>query len=173
LVLPFTQAHQYSYPDTIPGLSFHWTLNALGVFIPNSSIDTSSVVTVFWSNATSTIPQGVITLTITDNNCGPNTTFTLTYNVAFDTTNYSVSEGQEEALLVWPNPTRGQINVKVPGTIIGDYQVVITDLIGQVVLHEVNQNAMVWNRELDLSTGMYMLRMIGDNRSYVIPIVIE
>jgi hypothetical protein len=173
LVLPFTQAHQYSYPDTIPGLSFQWTLNALGVFIPNNSIDTSSVVTVFWSNATSTIPEGLITLTITDNNCGPNTTFTLTYNVVFDTTNYSVDEAELGQLVVWPNPSRGEVSVDVPEDIVNDYEILVVDLLGQVVYSEKAQQESIWKGNLNLSSGIYVLKLIAENRLYTVPLIIE
>ena len=173
LVLPFTQAHQYAYPDTIPGLSFQWTLNALGVFIPNSSIDTSSVVTVFWSNATSTIPEGLITLTITDNNCGPNTTFTLTYNVVFDTTNYSVGEAELGQLVVWPNPSRGEVSVDVPEDIVNDYEILVVDLLGQVVYSEKAQQESIWKGNLNLSSGIYVLKLIAENRLYTVPLIIE
>lgn len=173
LVLPFTQAHQYSYPDTIPGLSFQWSLNPLGVFIPNSSIDTTSVITVFWSNATSTIPDGVITLVVTDENCGPNASFTLTYIVHFDTTDYSVDEMAINGLHVWPNPSNGNLNIEVPKDLRSSYQVVVTDMVGQIVHAEQSQNEVIWNRQLSLSAGMYVLRMVGENKSYSVPIVIE
>jgi hypothetical protein len=173
LVLPFTQAHQYSYPDTIPGLSFQWTLNALGVFIPNSSIDTSSVVTVFWSNATATIPTGVITLVVTDENCGPNASFTLTYIVNFDTTNYSVNEWSQGTLNVWPNPSRGEISLEVPQDIENDYEIQVVDLLGQVVYLERAQQRSLWRGNLNLSSGVYVVKLVGDNKLYAVPLIIE
>ena len=173
LVLPFTQAHQYSYPDTIPGLSFQWSLNPLGVFIPNSSIDTTSVITVFWSNATSTIPDGIITLVVTDENCGPNASFTLTYIVHFDTTDYSVDESEQALLHVWPNPTQGSLNIEVPKEVSGSYNVVITDMIGQIVYQDNEQTDRIWKQDLNLSSGLYMVRLLAENKSYSIPIIIE
>ena len=173
LVLPFTQAHQYSYPDTIPGLSFQWTLNALGVFIPNSSIDTSSVVTVFWSNATATIPTGVITLVVTDENCGPNASFTLTYIVNFDTTDYSVNEWSQGTLNVWPNPSRGDISLEVPQDIENDYEIQVVDLLGQVVYSERAQQRSLWRGNLKLSSGVYVVKLVGDNKLYTVPLIIE
>ena len=110
---------------------------------------------------------------VTDENCGPNASFTLTYIVHFDTTDYSVDESEQALLHVWPNPTQGSLNIEVPKEVSGSYNVVITDMIGQIVYQDNEQTDRIWKQDLNLSSGLYMVRLLAENKSYSIPIIIE
>jgi hypothetical protein len=164
----------YSYNGNLDSVSLVWTLNSPGIFIPISNVATTPAVNVYWSEGNNFDPQGEITLIITDTTNGCNAQFEITLNVTFDTTSTGIADEDESpSILVWPNPSNGQFGVVVPSDVKGQYSVAIYSMTGELVYKVDQQNNKVWNADLDLVNGMYIMKLVADNTQHVIQLVIE
>ncbi len=169
----------YYYNGDLDSVSLVWTLNSPGIFIPVSNVATTPAVNVYWSEGNNFDPQGEITLIITDisgvtdttNGC--NAQFVITLNVTFDTTSTGVAEDESPSILVWPNPSNGQFGVVVPNDVSGQFNVAIFSMTGELVYKADQQNNKVWNADLDLANGMYIMKLVAENTQHVIQLVIE
>jgi hypothetical protein len=174
LVWPFS-AHAYSYPDTIPNsnLAFLWSTTGLGVFLPNANANTSNTVSVFWSDVTNLQDYAVLTLQVTDLDCGPNATFTIDYIVQIDTT-VQVVENSLTELLLYPNPSNGEFNIQIPADMMDQCNIEITDMMGRVVAKEYNVNSRsIWSNKFALSDGLYNVKLFNDRKTWNAPVVIQ
>ncbi len=111
------------------------------------------------SSASYTMNQGyTVKLTVTDR-CGNTDDTTITVTV----TNISVAENVFNAGIdVYPNPSKGNFNVKVSGAA-SDYSIEVTDLSGKVIYRKANlASDAEQNINLgDVAQGVYIVRFSG------------
>jgi hypothetical protein len=165
--------HNYSYTGDLTGVTLLWTLNSPGIFIPVSNTASTPAVNVYWSEGNSFDPQGEITLVVTDTTGGCNAQFEITFNVEFDTTTTDVNEALTQKVLAWPNPSNGNFAVVVPEEISNGYDVMIYSVTGELVYNAGHQSGKIWNAQLDLASGLYKMKIVGDRDQYLINVVIE
>jgi hypothetical protein len=80
----------------------------------------------------------------------------------------------DQAVELYPNPTNGEINVKVNYT--RHFDIIITDIVGQVLIIDSHRNNTVFNKTYDLSMfskGMYFLRLNSEGGSTTGSIIIQ
>ena len=111
------------------------------------------------STATYTMNQGyTVKLTVTDR-CGNTDDTTITVNVS----NISIAENAFNAGIdVYPNPSKGNFNVKVSGAA-SDYSIEVTDLSGKVIYRRANLAADAEQSINlgDVAQGVYIVRFSG------------
>jgi hypothetical protein len=138
-----------------------------------SNTATTPSVNVYWSEGNAFAPQGLISLLVTDTTSGCNAQFEITFNVEFDTTNTGVEEAIIEKVLAWPNPSNGNFAVVVPETLAKGYDVTIYSITGELVHVAGHQTGKIWNAQLNLSSGLYKMKLVGEQEQYLINVVIE
>ena len=79
-----------------------------------------------------------------------------------------------KAVRVYPNPSKGQLNVSVSLDQSRDISIIVTNALGQVVYEtvEYNVSTQVINLNLNLSNGMYNVKVQANDGSALFPIVI-
>ena len=79
-----------------------------------------------------------------------------------------------KAVSIYPNPSKGSVNVSVTLDQATDLDIVVTNTLGQVVYKtvEYNVSTQVINLDLDLSNGMYNIKVQSTEGSAIFPIVI-
>jgi len=97
------------------------------------------------------------------------------FSLLFDNTTLSTVENDyNKNFSLYPNPTIGRFNIKTPG-LSGKVSVEISNLLGQLVY---NQRLSVENQLVNvdagkLSTGVYMVKLSQDNRSFTSKLIVE
>ena len=165
--------HTYSYTGNLNGVTLLWTLNSPGIFIPVSNTATTPSVNVYWSEGNTFDPQGEITLLVTDTTGGCNAQFEITFNVEFDTTTTGIEALSSQRMLAWPNPSNGNFAVVIPSDITAQYAVAVYAMTGELVYSAQNVTDRVWNADLNLTSGLYMLKIVGEQSQHFINVVIE
>ena len=172
-VSPFSaQVYTYQPAGANDSLAYNWDINGLGVFVPNNSIETNQSITVFWSNQSIADSVGTVSVSIIDLNCGTNAVYTVEMEVNFTVTGVGEFVSAEGAT-AYPNPSNGQFTVQLPQDITGTYQVEVVNMTGQVVYRESNLTSAMWNANIDAANGIYVVRIIADEKQFRLPIVIE
>jgi hypothetical protein len=80
----------------------------------------------------------------------------------------------DHAVELYPNPTSGEINVKVNFT--KHFDIVITDVVGQILLSDTHRDNSLFNKTYDLSAfsrGIYFLRLNSGEGSTTRSIIIQ
>lgn len=120
-----------------------------------------------WSNSATTeditgLTSGTYTITVTDaNGCIKDTTFNIKSSVG-------LTDPSKPAFVIYPNPTDGQFQIQTTG----DYLVIIHDAAGRIVYRkEASDNSNV-NIQF-VESGVYMVEIIKDNKSYFERIVVQ
>ncbi len=165
--------HNYSYTGNLNGVTLLWTLNSPGIFIPVSNTATTPSVNVYWSEGNGFDPQGEITLLVTDTSGGCNAQFEITFNVEFDTTSTGVNGIDNQDLVAWPNPSNGNFAVLIPNEITNQYDISVYSMTGDIVYTAHKQTDRVWNAQLNLSSGLYMIKIVGEQEQHFVNVVIE
>ncbi len=165
--------HNYSYTGNLNGVTLLWTLNSPGIFIPVSNTATTPSVNVYWSEGNGFDPQGEITLLVTDTTGGCNAQFEITFNVEFDTTSTGVNGIDNQDLVAWPNPSNGNFAVLIPNEITSQYDISVYSMTGDIVYAAQKQTDRVWNAQLNLSSGLYMIKIVGEQEQHFVNVVIE
>ena len=165
--------HNYSYTGNLNGVTLLWTLNSSGIFIPVSNTATTPSVNVYWSEGNAFDPQGEITLLVTDTTGGCNAQFEITFNVEFDTTSTGVDGLANQKLMAYPNPSNGNFAVVIPNDVSAQYGIAVYAVTGELVYTAQNETERVWNADLNLSSGLYMIKVIGEKTQHFINVVIE
>jgi hypothetical protein len=78
-----------------------------------------------------------------------------------------------EGATAYPNPSNGQFTLQMPEDISGAYQVEVVNMTGQVVYRESNLTSAKWSANIDATNGIYVVRVIADEKQFRLPIVIE
>lgn len=108
------------------------------------------------------LAAGVYTVTITDSiGCQSVTDFTILSTVGIDA-------NLNEELLIFPNPTRGDVNI----TLSGEYQLTILDARGRLILQKTEND----NSTIDISefeSGVYFIRVQKEGNSVMRKIILE
>ncbi|MBM3427825.1 MAG: T9SS type A sorting domain-containing protein, partial [Bacteroidetes bacterium] len=172
-VSPFSaQVYTYQPANANDNLAYNWDINGLGVFVPNNSIEVNQSITVFWSNQSIADSVGTVSVSIVDLNCGTNAVYTVELDVNFTVTGVSEWANAEGATL-YPNPTQGNFTVQLPEMENGTYQVEVVNMTGQVVYRESNLTSSIWMANLDACDGIYVVRVITNDKIFRLPMVIE
>ncbi len=172
-VSPFSaQVYTYQPANANDNLAYNWDINGLGVFVPNNSIEVNQSITVFWSNQSIADSVGTVSVSIVDLNCGTNAVYTVELEVTFTVTGVSEWANAEGATL-YPNPTQGNFTVQLPEMENGTYQVEVVNMTGQVVHRESNLTSSIWMANLDACDGIYVVRVITNDKIFRLPMVIE
>lgn len=81
----------------------------------------------------------------------------------------------DDNILVYPNPARNLIYISIPQT--GDYQYQIVDITGKIVqsgtINNISEGSPAEVNLNQISSGMYIINIIGDNTHYFEKIIIE
>lgn len=172
-ISPFSaQVYTYQPANANDNLAYNWDINGLGVFVPNNSIETNQSITVFWSNQSIADSVGTVSVSIVDLNCGTNAVYTVEMEVNFTVTGVDEWVSAEGAT-AYPNPSNGQFTLQLPQDMSGTYQVEVVNMTGQVVYRESNLTSAMWSANIDAANGIYVVRVIADEKQFRLPIVIE
>jgi hypothetical protein len=76
-------------------------------------------------------------------------------------------------MLAWPNPSNGNFAVVIPSDITAKYAVAVYAMTGELVYSAQDLTDRVWNADLNLTSGLYMLKIVGEQSQHFINVVIE
>ena len=133
----------------------------------STTITGSGTLTISWDNGAtedsfSNLAAGDYTITVTDDlGCETSETFTVLSTVG-------IASSLNEQLLIFPNPTEGEVNVFLNG----EYEISILDARGRLVLTSSEDD----NATLDLSafeSGVYFVKVKKDDESVMRRIVLK
>jgi len=90
----------------------------------------------------------------------------------------SVDEiGSDLGIKIYPNPTKGQFNLEIEGTINQNYSLDILDITGQTLFHEdIEINNTVYTKKFDLRNypkGVYLLRLMNNGLMQTYKLIIQ
>lgn len=155
-----------SDPDGNP-LIYKWTAPA-GITLSSTSAQ----------KPTFTAPEvkkdSVLTFSLVVNdgivNSAPATVKVMVLNVI----DVGVSTADAPLFKIYPNPTTGMVNIEFGGGKVGKTEVVVTSLVGAEIYRKEVCDATKFQIDLsDQISGVYLLKIINDNRQYISKIVIE
>jgi hypothetical protein len=84
-----------------------------------------------------------------------------------------VNELAAQKVVAWPNPSNGTFAVVVPEDINSDYGVMLYSMTGELIYMNEGMTGKVWNADLNLSSGIYVMKLVGERAQHVIQVVIE
>mgnify|MGYP002628696042 CR=1 FL=1 len=99
----------------------------------------------------------------------------VTRNTIIDPDNVRELDDSKSSLSIYPNPSNGSFLVRFESVEIGDYQLIVTDILGKQLVHESfrHDETTVQNLNLKLSSGSYLLEVQGQGFAEIQKFIVE
>jgi hypothetical protein len=129
----------------------------------------TTATTYSWSNGDATMSTTVTptsgttyTLTVTEAGCSASTTIFIDAQICMAVNNQSALDN---SISLYPNPTNGIVNIAIASALSGKTSVEIYDALGKLVITEKLTNDVTTINTSKLEDGIYMFKIINDNKA--------